>query len=95
MLAVEIDIIDLGVRYGGHIQEVKREGFKASAQLQFCRIVKASLVRIQLPPQGSTVILCSPMVRISLFHREDRGSIPRIGIMGARNINNKDCLHIR
>lgn len=44
---------------------------------------------------GSTVILCSPMVRISLFHREDRGSIPRIGIMGARNINNKDCLHIR
>ena len=84
MLAVEIDIIDLGVRYGGHIQEVKREGFKASAQLQFCRIVKASLVRIQLPPQGSTVILCSPMVRISLFHREDRGSIPRIGIMGAR-----------
>ena len=60
--------------------------------LQNC---KASLVRIQLPPQGSTVILCSPMVRISLFHREDRGSIPRIGIMGARNINNKDCLHIR
>ena len=33
--------------------------------------------------QGSipceTKFLCSPMARISLFHREDRGSIPRIG----------------
>ena len=25
------------------------------------------------------IILCSPMARISLFHREGRGSIPRIG----------------
>ena len=30
---------------------------------------------------GSTTLLCSLMVRISLFHREDRGSIPRIGII--------------
>ena len=41
--------------------------------LQNC---KASLVRIQLPPQGSTVILCSPMVRISLFHRGNGVQFP-------------------
>tara|TARA_B100000674_G_scaffold493474_1_gene515829 strand:- start:1319 stop:1732 length:414 start_codon:yes stop_codon:yes gene_type:complete len=32
-------------------------------------------VRVPVGPK----FLCSPMARISLFHREDRGSIPRIG----------------
>ena len=32
-------------------------------------------VRVPVRPK----FLCSPMVRISRFHREDRGSIPRIG----------------
>ncbi len=34
-------------------------------------------IRVRVPVRPK--FLCSPMARISLFHREDRGSIPRIG----------------